>query len=185
MRKSTSGFTIVELLIVIVVIAILAAISVVAYNGIRQRAVTSAYTSAVDQWEKLLRAELALRGPLPSVSYACLGKSAADFPDLQDGFTAGSCVRVSSGVSYSYNNSYFSGLEMQNSMVNGLLPVSTWSMSGVTYVSRGILLSVNTSNIMLMWFPQVTGQCGRGMSVMGGEAGLLTGDYCALYFPNR
>ncbi len=36
--KSRSGFTIVELLIVIVVIAILAAISIVAYNGIQQRA---------------------------------------------------------------------------------------------------------------------------------------------------
>lgn len=38
MRKSASGFTIVELLIVIVVIAILAAISIVAYTGIQQRA---------------------------------------------------------------------------------------------------------------------------------------------------
>ena len=38
MRKSSSGFTIVELLIVVVVIAILAAISLVAYNGIQQRA---------------------------------------------------------------------------------------------------------------------------------------------------
>jgi prepilin-type N-terminal cleavage/methylation domain-containing protein len=37
MRKSTSGFTIVELLIVIVVIGILAAITIVAYNGIQNR----------------------------------------------------------------------------------------------------------------------------------------------------
>ena len=36
--KKTSGFTIVELLIVVVVIAILAAISIVAYNGIQERA---------------------------------------------------------------------------------------------------------------------------------------------------
>jgi general secretion pathway protein G len=38
MHKNQGGFTIVELLIVIVVIAILAAITVVAYNGIQNRA---------------------------------------------------------------------------------------------------------------------------------------------------
>jgi type II secretion system protein G len=37
MKKTTSGFTIVELLIVIVVIGILAAITMVAYGGISQR----------------------------------------------------------------------------------------------------------------------------------------------------
>lgn len=37
-QRAKNGFTIVELLIVIVVIAILAAISIVAYNGIQQRA---------------------------------------------------------------------------------------------------------------------------------------------------
>jgi type II secretion system protein G len=37
MKKTSSGFTIVELLIVIVVIGILATITIVAYNGIQQR----------------------------------------------------------------------------------------------------------------------------------------------------
>lgn len=46
---STVGFTIVELLIVIVVIAILAAITIVAYNGIQNRAKASAAQTTVKQ----------------------------------------------------------------------------------------------------------------------------------------
>lgn len=48
--KSRSGFTIVELLIVIVVIAILAAITIVAYNGIQQRANNTQRITAAKQW---------------------------------------------------------------------------------------------------------------------------------------
>jgi len=52
-KANLKGFTIVELLIVIVVIAILAAISIVAYNGIQARSKTSAaQTSAVTMVKK-------------------------------------------------------------------------------------------------------------------------------------
>lgn len=62
MKKSTSGFTIVELLIVIVVIAILAAISVVAYTGIQTRARASAIASDLQATEKAFHAYRAVAG---------------------------------------------------------------------------------------------------------------------------
>ena len=48
-RSHKSGFTIVELLIVVVVIAILAAITIVAYNGIQTRARQSSVQTSVKQ----------------------------------------------------------------------------------------------------------------------------------------
>lgn len=54
-RQSQQGFTIVELLIVIVVIGILAAITIVAYNGIQNRAKDTQIRQAVTQVEKAIR----------------------------------------------------------------------------------------------------------------------------------
>lgn len=54
--KKERGFTIVELLIVIVVIAILAAITIVAYNGIQNRAKASAAQSLANNIAKKAQA---------------------------------------------------------------------------------------------------------------------------------
>ncbi len=66
MRKSISGFTIVELLIVIVVIAILAAITVVAFNGVQQRGRDSHRVSDVKQLHKALELFHAENGYYPA-----------------------------------------------------------------------------------------------------------------------
>lgn len=63
--KQKSGFTIVELLIVIVVIAILAAISIVAYNGIQQRARDSERQSDINTMQKQLELFYTDRGYYP------------------------------------------------------------------------------------------------------------------------
>jgi len=66
MRKSSSGFTIVELLIVIVVIAILAAITIVAYNGIQQRARDGERRTEMQTIEKALALYFIDNGSYPT-----------------------------------------------------------------------------------------------------------------------
>ena len=66
------GFTIVELLIVIVVIAILAAITIVAYNGIQNRANNTQVVSIVRSYMTALAAYNAEKGTYPAET-SCLG----------------------------------------------------------------------------------------------------------------
>jgi type II secretory pathway pseudopilin PulG len=109
----------VELLIVIIVIAILATVSVVAYNGIQRRAGTIAYTNAARDTEQYIRInevtgdfqrhpstseeELQAAGYLiafillgalgiPSPGGDCIG-NIADYPATQD-FEEGECYRI-------------------------------------------------------------------------------------------
>lgn len=64
-KQKTRGFTIVELLIVIVVIAILAAITIVSYNGIQQRARNAATISTIQQVSNLVLLYQTQMGKLP------------------------------------------------------------------------------------------------------------------------
>lgn len=76
MWAKQKGFTIVELLIVIVIIGILAAITVVAYNGIQQRADNTRRIAAAKDWQKLIVAYTSQNGAYPSSSlnnHTCLG----------------------------------------------------------------------------------------------------------------
>jgi prepilin-type N-terminal cleavage/methylation domain-containing protein len=70
--KNKQGFTIVELLIVVVVIAILAAITIVAYNGIQNRARDAVVKSEVtDGQKKILMFATANGDSFPSVINSC------------------------------------------------------------------------------------------------------------------
>ena len=79
-NRKLRGFTIVELLIVIVVIAILAAISIVAYNGIQQRARNSNTATVVNGYIKALTSYAVVNNSYPPIvnnggTYACFGEN--------------------------------------------------------------------------------------------------------------
>lgn len=172
---SSKGFTIVELLIVVVVIAILATITVVAYNGISQQAKTSVVSLAVNTWEKAIAMERATTDALPinnNASY-CLGSAATDFP-ATDGFEAGSCYQQSMWLesnpsevttgNYSYEQEFFASWPSTVPRSNGLLPVTTTS---VAIPSGGDVLHITSRARGIV--------ATRGQAAPGGTLFLATG----------
>jgi len=73
----TSGFTIVELLIVVVVIAVLAAITIVAFNGVQARARDSQRRSDVRAITKALELYKISNGAYPAATPSCWESSNA------------------------------------------------------------------------------------------------------------
>lgn len=88
------GFTIVELLVVVVVIAILASVTVLAYNGIIERTKNTNFLATMDEYEKAVRMYDAQYGTYPSsevdgaIYLVCLG----DTYPAENGFSEGYCV---------------------------------------------------------------------------------------------
>lgn len=111
--KASAGFTIVELLIVIVIIAILATMLFFTYNGIQAKTRSTQTAQAVDQYRKALIAYAAQNGRYPIDDYqACIGTG---YPNL-GGDSRGDC-RVQSGGTISTDNWF-------NQQIKGYLPGS-------------------------------------------------------------
>lgn len=85
MKSRITGFTIVELLIVIVVIGILAAIIIVAYNGVQARAQQSKMNTDIAQINK------AIRIAREATQKTTMGVTGS-------GYTAGNCVAKAAGT---------------------------------------------------------------------------------------
>lgn len=95
MNKKTRGFTLVELLIVIVVIAILAAITLVSYNGVQRRAHNTVTLSAAKNALNVLTSYYTLNGQIflsdlpPGFHGVCIG-TIDSYPESSN-LDAGEC----------------------------------------------------------------------------------------------
>lgn len=127
------GFTIVELLIVIVVIGILAAIVVVAFNGIQNQAKTNAMKSGLSQYSKSIAAYYAKNDRYPttleeaevknsnSISYQYTNDSAQEY-----------CLTATSGTMTYYVSQAGSGV--QSGVCSGY-NLLVWNEAGAPVVS--------------------------------------------------
>lgn len=146
MLTSRKGFTIVELLIVIVVIAVLAAISVVAFNGIQQRAKAASYVTALNQWQKLLAMSKEITGSYPSTGgfEACLS---ASYP-ASDGYSANQCFRSSVSYTVSTSSTITNAISSANTTVpTTILPsiATVDNANGSQGWGRGLIYSYSGS----------------------------------------
>lgn len=131
------GFTIVELLIVIVVIGILAAITIVSYSGISTRATASqnlANTNAVIKAAEAVRGDTTATGggfyPAPSSTVATMITN-----------LSGGSAKVPAGISVTGKYS---------ADTTGTLPTAT--NNAILYVANGTAVATNTTGICVYYY---------------------------------
>ena len=143
MKRGRGGFTIVELLIVIVVIAILAAITIVAYNGIQERANNTKTQQALIAWVKALQLYKTDMSRWPAGS-SCLGDGYLYGPNNSDTTGTAQCRESPSSPPVITNTAFINN--MRPYIGNGNLPTPAFTTAktsdtewyrGLTYVFAG------------------------------------------------
>lgn len=168
MQKNKHGFTIVELLIVIVVIGILAAITIVAYNGIQQRARNAQVIAGVEAYNKALRSYHAVNSAYPTTG-GCLG---ANYPSNY-------CWQGTSGT-HTINATLDGNLA--NFISNKpTLATSLFSIGIGDNMRAGALYSLSTSPRIVYYLQGVSQACGISGASGVSEGGVVT--QCSLVLP--
>lgn len=158
-RKQT-GFTIVELLIVIVVIGVLAAITIATFNGVQARSENTKTVNAVTAYARAIRSYATVNSAYPIFAYPCLGPSTADCANVTD--STGACNGAGAA---SYNTGFDSAVKtiapslpapsMQSMNCGGKQYMGAWynSASGtnasITYYLRGSVDCVTGAGLTL------------------------------------
>lgn len=168
MNAAKRGFTIVELLIVIVVIAILASITLVTYNKIQGQAKNAALLSAFDATAKALRIYNIKYGTYPlttdlpaGATYVCISSNLVEssaFPNATNG--AGSCFMYNGTVVGADSPQVDSALKK---VIASIPDTSAYTVVTGPYVTRGLFyLGINKNLAVLYYFAKGSQPCGRG-----------------------
>lgn len=197
------GFTIVELLVVVVIIGILAAITIVAYNGIQKRAQTAAVSASLNQASKKVGLYQVDNGAYPSslaaagvsdssVAYQYTGASTSYcitgtqggtslyLSDTQSSPTAGGCPGHGQGGMAAITN-VAPNPSAENSVGwysnNGAVVPATWDSTRARSGTHSVS-SVNlSSSVMLLSLYAVGAPDGYGFPITGGTTYTI-----AIYF---
>lgn len=129
MKKTTSGFTIIELLIVIVIIAILAAIAIVAYNGITEKSRQSVLQGDLSGAKKKLQLYQVDNGHFPTTTAELISAGVSATKSVYD--TTGN------NLYYCYNK-LTDQFGLGARTANGKKAYIITSNTGITYVASGI-----------------------------------------------
>ncbi len=170
MQKSKSGFTIVELIAVIVIIAILATLSVTIYRNVQERAKNSQTIAAGNQWLKALQIYKVRNGGFPS-TMSCLGVN----------YTYNSDGLGSSGIGQCRQDNAASGITTQAAFMTAMSPYITGNptpamvtaRSTATLWYRGLYYYIGAGNVARL--DMVLTPANSGCPSQLGDSSLTTG----------
>lgn len=162
--RANPGFTIVELLIVIVVIALLATISIVAYNGVQNRAKASQATAALTQAKKKLEIYKVDNAAYPTtgnLASAGVSDGATTYQYTSDGSSF--CLTATAGnVSYKTTNT--GGSEQGGCAGHG-----QGGVDAITNLAANPSVETNGSSWTARWY----GSGGAGTTTLTSAAALF------------
>lgn len=142
-----SGFTIVELLIVIVVIAILATVSIVAYRGIQNRANDSAIQSDLANFAKKIQLAAATTGEFPAGGAISAVGGTSGSAIIFPGFTFS--PSKSAYRTQEHNLFYCTGTETVSGQ--NIFRIRARSKSGSTFVYTSNIGMQNIGSVSVGW----------------------------------